>query len=115
MTQYFKHRPMRLFLSLLIRVCAVAVLIHPLFAQNDARTLRVFILAGQSNMVGSDSKVADIGRFPPFSGLDQPQPNVMFSYCIGRENKTQSDGWVDLQPVNNVVRPELSLGVIKSG
>ena len=33
---------------------------------------------------------------------------MRFSYCLGRENKTQSDGWVDLQPVNNVVGPELS-------
>ena len=70
--------------------------------------VRVFIFAGQSNMVGSDSKVADISRFPPFAGLESPQPKVKFSYCIGRENKMRSDGWVDLQPVDNVVGPELS-------
>lgn len=70
--------------------------------------VRVFIFAGQSNMVGSDSKVADIARFPPFIGLENPQPKVKFSYCIGRENKMRSDGWVDLQPVDNVVGPELS-------
>jgi len=75
---------------------------------DDDTTLRVFIFAGQSNMVGSDSKVKDIQRFPPFEGLEKPQPNVRFSYCIGRENKTKSDGWIDLQPVNNVVGPELS-------
>ncbi len=70
--------------------------------------VRVFIFAGQSNMVGSDSKVADISRFPPFAGLESPQTKVKFSYCIGRENKMRSDGWVDLQPVDNVVGPELS-------
>jgi hypothetical protein len=70
--------------------------------------VRVFIFAGQSNMVGSDSKVADIARFPPYLGLEKPQPKVKFSYCIGRENKMRSDGWVDLQPVDNVVGPELS-------
>ncbi len=59
-------------------------------------------------MVGSDSKVKDISRFPPFIGLEQPQPAVQFSYSIGRENKFNSDGWVPLQPVNNVVGPELS-------
>jgi hypothetical protein len=75
---------------------------------DDAQTLRVFIFAGQSNMVGSDSKVADIKRFPPFVGLENAQPKVRFSYSIGRENKITSDGWVDLQPVNNVVGPELS-------
>ena len=74
----------------------------------DKPTVRVFIFAGQSNMVGSDSKVKDIKNFPPFAGLDQPQEDVKFSYCIGRENKTKSDGWAALQPVNNVVGPELS-------
>lgn len=74
----------------------------------DDKTLRVFIFAGQSNMVGSDSKVDDIIRFPPFAGLEQAQRQIKFSYCIGRENKTTSDGWVDLEPVNNVVGPELS-------
>ncbi len=76
--------------------------------QTDDPTVRVFIFAGQSNMVGSDSKVQDIKRFPPFAGLEQPQPSVKFSYCIGRENKLKSNGWVDLQPVDNVVGPELS-------
>lgn len=74
----------------------------------ENKIVRVFIFAGQSNMVGSDSKVEDIKRFPPFAGLETPQLNVRFSYCIGREDKTTSDGWVDLQPVNNVVGPELS-------
>jgi hypothetical protein len=76
--------------------------------QADDTTLRVFIFAGQSNMVGSDSKVADIQRFPPFAGLGEPQEDVLFSYCIGRENKHRSRGWVPLAPVSNVVGPELS-------
>ena len=81
-----------------------------LFAQelSDDRTVRVFIFAGQSNMVGSDSRVQDIKRYPPFAGLESSQENVRFSYSIGRKNKTNSNGWVDLQPVNNTVGPELS-------
>ena len=75
---------------------------------SDEKTLRVFIFAGQSNMVGSDSKVKDIKRFPPFDGLEKPQDKVMFSYNIGREEPIKSDGWVDLQPVEDVVGPELS-------
>jgi hypothetical protein len=75
---------------------------------DDKETVRVFIFAGQSNMVGSDSKVEDIVRFLPFAGLEEHQPEVKFSYTIGRENKKSSDGWVDLQPVNRVVGPELS-------
>ena len=74
----------------------------------DDSTVRVFIFAGQSNMVGSDSKVKDIKNFPPYAGLEQPQEGVRFSYSIGRENKTNSDGWMALKPVNNTVGPELS-------
>ncbi|MCA8975124.1 MAG: hypothetical protein KDC98_10400 [Planctomycetes bacterium] len=77
-------------------------------AQVDDKTVRVFLFAGQSNMVGADSHVADIERFPPFAGLGEPQPKVRFWYCIGRENKQRSDGWVALQPVGDMVGPELS-------
>lgn len=75
---------------------------------DDDTILRVFIFAGQSNMEGADSKVEDIQRFPPFAGLETPQEDIRFSYCLGRENKTTSDGWVTLKPVNDVVGPELS-------
>ena len=83
-------------------------LLCPVAHADENKTVRVFIFAGQSNMVGSDSNVRDIKRFPPFAGLEQPQPNVLFSYCIGRENKWKSNGWVNLQPVNGIVGPELS-------
>jgi Carbohydrate esterase, sialic acid-specific acetylesterase len=85
----------------------VIVALSPVQADDDT-TVRVFIFAGQSNMVGSDSKVQDIQQFPPFAGLQNPQPRVRFSYCLGRETKTTSEGWVNLQPVDNVVGPELS-------
>ena len=91
--------------------CTCMVIVLLLTAVGDAddgKTVRVFIFAGQSNMVGSDSKVRDIKRFPPFVGLGNAQDDVKFSYCIGRENKMKSDGWVALQPVNNIVGPELS-------
>ncbi|MEE3372088.1 MAG: sialate O-acetylesterase [Planctomycetota bacterium] len=97
--------------SLVCRFAFIAALLggwFPVLSAADDTTLRVFIFAGQSNMVGSDSKAADIKRFPPFAGLEQPQPEVRFSYSIGRENKLESHGWVPLQPVNRVVGPELS-------
>ncbi|MFT6040561.1 MAG: hypothetical protein ACJAZ8_001477 [Planctomycetota bacterium] len=74
----------------------------------EAKVTRVFIFAGQSNMVGSDSKASDIEHFPPFAGLDEPQSKVKFSYMIGREHKLTSDGWAELAPVDEVVGPELS-------
>ena len=76
--------------------------------RDDDKTVRVFIFAGQSNMVGSDSKVRDIARFPPFDGVGDPQPKVRYSYCIGRESKKESIGWTELQPVGGIVGPELT-------
>lgn len=93
---------MNLLLSL-----AAALTLAPV---DDSKVMRVFIFAGQSNMVGSDSKAKDINKFPPFVGLDKPQPKVLFSYNIGWEDKLKSNGWVALQPVENVVGPELSFG-----
>lgn len=92
----------------LFSICLLFGLPSLAAAQEDTKTLRVFIFAGQSNMEGADSKVADIERFPPFAGLGEVQKDVMFSYCLGRENKTQSDGWEELRPVRNMVGPELS-------
>ena len=85
-------------------------LAFPAIAQtnDDHKTLRVFVFAGQSNMVGSDSKVKDIKRFPPYAGLEDAQERVKFVYCLGRENKTRSKGWESLAPINNIVGPELS-------
>ncbi len=81
---------------------------HAEIPDDDTETVRVFIFAGQSNMVGSDSKAKDIVRFPPFVGLEKTQEKVLFSYNLGREEKRTSNGWVPLQPVDQVVGPELS-------
>ena len=102
---------MRNILTFTVALSFVPVVAHganPPKPIDDAKTVRVFIFAGQSNMVGSDSKVKDIKRFPPFAGLETPQANVLFSYNIGREDKMTSNGWIGLQPVDNVVGPELS-------
>jgi hypothetical protein len=76
----------------------------------EEEMLRVFIFAGQSNMVGTHSKVAHIKRFPPFSGLEKPQDKVLFSYKLGREEMATSDGWIALQPTGDYFGPELSFG-----
>lgn len=92
----------------LIAFLVLVSCLSSLRAQQADKTLRVFIFAGQSNMVGSDSRTQDIALYPPFAGLDEPQTGVKFSYCIGREDKLKSGGWVELQPVDGVVGPELS-------
>ena len=104
----FAHMAFPLAPRLLAALLLAPSLAGALQTQEDDKTLRVFLFAGQSNMVGSDSKVQDIDLFPPFAGLAKPQAGVKFSYCIGREEKLESDGWVELQPVDGVVGPELS-------
>ncbi len=99
--------------SLLYRVLTFALLLVPAMAHapshsGGAKTVRVFIFAGQSNMLGADSDKADIQRFPPFAGLEEAQPDVRFHYSIGRNDRDESDGWVDLAPIKNFVGPELS-------
>ena len=98
---------MQWFLRIIVSVAISCAGLCYLRADDDT-TVRVFIFAGQSNMVGSDSEVEDIDLFPPFAGLDQPRADVRFSYCIGREDKVRSGGWTALKPVDNVVGPELS-------
>lgn len=77
-------------------------------ASTTSPPVKVFIFAGQSNMVGSDSNADHIDRFPPFQGLHQAQSEVRFWYCLGREQKQRSEQWVPLGPVNSLVGPELS-------
>ncbi len=93
----------RLLLSLFLLVPTVS---HS--ADTDTKTLRVFIFAGQSNMVGTHSRVADIHKFPPFADLDKPQKKILFSYKLGREEMATSDGWIDMQPTGDCFGPELS-------
>lgn len=101
---------MRIIILLAVVTCLLAEI-----ARAGEPVTRVFIFAGQSNMVGSDSRVSDIERFPPFEGLEEPQDDVLFSYVLGRENKTRSDGWVPLESVNEIVGPELSFARKVSG
>ena len=94
-------------------ILALALLLVPALgntrgAPSGAKTVRVFIFAGQSNMLGADSHKADIQRFPPFAGLEEAQPDVRFHYSIGRNDRDESDGWVELAPIKDFVGPELS-------
>jgi len=87
-----------IFLTLAYLLAAITVR----SADIDTKTLRVFIFAGQSNIVGTHSRVKDIHRFPPFAGLDQPQKDVLFSYKLGRENMETSQGWIPMQPTRRL-------------
>ncbi len=108
------HLPIRWTMNQPICWCAILLFALPCIAQDKNAKVKVFIFAGQSNMVGADSKVKDIKNFPPYAGLDKPQREVRFAYCIGRENKTQSKSWEQLKPIRNMVGPELSFAKIIS-
>lgn len=60
---------------------------------------RVFILAGQSNMVGSDAHPKRIDEFPEFRGAGAPQEDVLYSYILGNGDES-SKGWVALKPLS---------------
>lgn len=59
---------------------------------------RVFIFAGQSNMVGADAKAEEIREFPNFRDLVNPRNDVLFSYRLGNGEEV-SKGWVPLSPL----------------
>ena len=82
----------------------VVIAHQPLLAADDE--LRVFIFAGQSNMVGSDSKDSLVDNHPPFKGAAEQQKDIRFSYNLGPDKS--SDGWVAMKPVDHVFGPEMT-------
>lgn len=47
-------------------------------AEYTQEVVRVFLLAGQSNMVGADAHSNEIDRYPDFAGAGAPQDDVLF-------------------------------------
>jgi hypothetical protein len=114
--------------TLCIRVYTLLALITSLVLMSGLThaddVMRIFLFAGQSNMVGSDAQTERIDEFPPFRGAGAPQEDVLYSYVL--ENGTQaSTGWVPLRPLNSFgpeltfarrVKQQISspIGIIKS-
>lgn len=67
---------------------------------------RVFLFAGQSNMVGADAHAERIDDFPDFRGAGAPQKEVLFSYILGNGQEA-SKGWGPLKPLSSF-GPELT-------
>ena len=61
---------------------------------------RVFIFAGQSNMVGSDARADQIDEFPDFKGAGTPQKDVLYSYILGSGEEASRD-WTPLRPLRS--------------
>jgi len=62
--------------------------------------IRVFVLAGQSNMVGADAHAERIDEFPEFRGAAVPQKDVRFAWLLGHEGR-RSEGWEALRPLES--------------
>lgn len=61
---------------------------------------RVFLFAGQSNMVGADAPTKRIDEYPNFRGAGAPQDDVLYSYVLGNGDEA-SKGWVPLKPLQS--------------
>ncbi len=59
-------------------------------AQDDDKVVRVFVFAGQSNMVGADSRATDIAKFPPFAGLEDARTSASRT---GGRSSSRSTAW----------------------
>jgi hypothetical protein len=89
-----------LFLSLALGAAPIA---------EQGETLRVFLVAGQSNAEGADTHASEVDTFPPFVGAAAPQTDVFFWYENGSLPFT-SGGWIALQPElqRQILGPELT-------
>lgn len=70
------------------------------FASAEDGVTRVFLFAGQSNMVGSDSNADRIDDYSPFKGAGESQSDVLYSYILGNGDEA-SNGWVPLKPLKS--------------
>ena len=68
--------------------------------------IKVFILAGQSNMVGSDAHAAKIDSYPTYKGAGATQPDVRFT-SLPELPKAGFQGWTPLTP-NDAFGPEVT-------
>jgi Carbohydrate esterase, sialic acid-specific acetylesterase len=66
------------------------------------KPVKVFLFAGQSNMVGADAHPERIDDFPLFKGAGAPQPDVRYITL-----QLQREGWGALRPLD-ALGPELT-------
>ncbi len=87
---------MKLTLTLLSLLAQLAAL----HGAASPKPVRVFLFAGQSNMVGSDARPEQIDGFPMFKGAGAPQPEVLYTY-LGGKDENGFKGWEPLRPLRS--------------
>ncbi len=92
-------------ITVLLRMTICVMVMSKIVAASDD-VVRVFVFAGQSNMVGADAHADQIDRYPNFRGAGEVQDDVLYSYILGSSGEA-SDGWVNLKPLESF-GPELT-------
>lgn len=82
-----------------LRLCIAASLMAGslLYAADSQQILRVFLMAGQSNMEGADAHANRIDEYPVFKGAGAPQADVLFT-SLNFQEKSGSALWRPLAP-----------------
>ncbi len=86
-----------------LRIVALASMAFALMMHRPAiaeEVMRVFLFAGQSNMVGADAYAERIDDYPDFKGAGEAQSDVLYSYILG-DGDQASKGWVPLKPLRS--------------
>jgi len=68
-----------------------------LYAADSQQLLRVFIMAGQSNMEGADAHANRLDEYPGFQGAGAPQADVLFT-SLNVQETSGSALWRTLAP-----------------
>ena len=84
-------------------VAALALMVLACMTNGSAfaeEVTRVFLFAGQSNMVGADAHADRIDDYPNFKGAGEPQSDVLYSYLLDNGDEA-SKGWDPLKPLKS--------------
>lgn len=68
-------------------------------AADVSKPVKVFLFAGQSNMVGSDAHAGRIDDYPMFKGAGVPRDDVLFARLPEKEQSAPA-AWGPLQPMD---------------
>ncbi len=89
------------FRKLIVPVLTLVVLAFLVNGSASAEEVtRVFLFAGQSNMVGADAHADRIDDYPSFKGAGEQQGDVLSSFILGNGDEA-SQGWLPLKPLRS--------------
>lgn len=96
----------RLFIALTIMAGGKQIFAADSSKTNSSKTIKVFLLAGQSNMEGADAHVYRIDDYPIFKGAGAPQSDVLFA-SLPTEDSREPALWRTLTPGESLAAQNL--------